>query len=320
MPNEIDPELRSFARLSKILIPPRLWALKAHHRLALKACGRPTPGLTYDQVQIPRSSAEGSIRTVIYKDEKVDTGTPLPVVLYLHGGGYAIGLPEQAGDNIKRWIEKRSAIYVVPQYRRSLQAPYPAAIDDCYDTLLWVRDNIDSLGGDIHNIGVMGHSAGGGLTAALTLRNRDRGDLKLAWQMPIYPMIDDRFETLSSQRPYLPIWNSRANKIGWNLYLKDLHDSGVDIPYDAAPARCQDYSGLPPTFTFVGDQDPFLDETIAYVDALRAVGIPVKFKVFKGGYHAYENFVPKARISRVTNSFLAEALTEAIDGRFESWG
>ncbi len=315
----IDPELRNFARMAKILTPPKLWALKIHHKLALKACGKPTDGLTYDQVHIPRSRVNGDIRTVIYRNESANSNTPLPVVLYLHGGGYAIGLPEQAGDNIKRWIDIRSAIYVVPQYRRSLEAPYPAAIDDCYDTMLWIRDNIENLGGDSNNVGVMGHSAGGGLTAALTLRNRDRGDMKIAWQMPIYPMIDDRFATPSSKRPHLPVWNSRANKIGWDLYLKDLHDQGAEIPYDAAPARCEDFSGLPPTFTFVGDQDPFLDETIIYVDALRAAGVATKFRVFQGGFHAYENFIPKAQISRDTHALVSEAIAEAIDGQFESW-
>lgn len=317
--NSIDPELRRFAKTSKVLIPPKLWALKLHHRLALKACGKPTAGLTYDQVHIPRSGGDGAIRTVIYRDESADSDKPLPVVLYLHGGGYAIGLPEQAGDNIKRWIETRSAIFVVPQYRRSLQAPYPAAIDDCYDTLVWIGDNIQALGGDIRNIGVMGHSAGGGLTAALTLRNRDRGDVALAWQMPIYPMIDDRFETPSSKRNHLPVWNARANKIGWDLYLKDLHARKAEIPYDAAPARCDDFSGLPPTFTFVGDQDPFLDETRLYVDKLRAAGVAVKFKVFAGGFHAYENLVPKARISRETHAYISKALAEAMDGLTEGW-
>ncbi len=319
MANLIDPDLRSFARTSKFLIPPKLWAFKIHHKLALKACGKPTDGLTFDQVHIDRSKGDGRVRAVVYKDDNADPDKPLPIVLYIHGGGYAIGLPEQAGDNIKSWIQTRPCIFVAPQYRRSLEAPYPAAIDDCYDTLLWVRDNAASLGGDPDNISVMGHSAGGGLTAALTLRNRDRGDVKLAFQMPIYPMIDDRMITASSQIPDLPVWNGRANRMGWDLYLKDHYARGADIPYDAAPARCEDFSGLPPTFSFVGDQDPFLDETKIYVDKLRAAGVPVKFKVFKGGYHGYENFVPKAQISRDTNAFVRESFAEAIDGNFEGW-
>jgi len=165
----------------------------------------------------------------------------------------------------------------------------------------------------------MGHSAGGGLTAALSLRNRDRSDSKLAWQMPLYPMIDDRLETPSSQLENLPVWNARINKIGWDLYLKDHHARSLDIPYDAAPSRCEDYSNLPPTFTFVGDQDPFLDETQNYVQALRAAGVPVKSRVFKGGFHGYENFAPRTKISRETNAYMQEALAEAIDGRFDSW-
>ena len=81
---------------------------------------------------------------------------------------------------------------VAPDYRKALDELYPAALNDCYDTLLWMRDNAESLNIRSEKFAVGGHSAGGGLTAAVTLKVFDTQDVKIAFQMPIYPMIDHR--------------------------------------------------------------------------------------------------------------------------------
>mgnify|MGYP000573631132 CR=1 FL=1 len=108
------------------------------------------------------------------------------------GGGYVHGVPEQFGAIIKDFIETEPCIIVAPDYRKAVESPYPAAFNDCYDTLLWMRDNAASIGGRTDGFIVSGHSAGGGLSAAVSLKATDTGDAKLAFQMPVYPMIDDR--------------------------------------------------------------------------------------------------------------------------------
>ena len=81
-------------------------------------------------------------------------------------------------------------------------------------------------------------------------------------------MIDDRQQTESSQFE-TPVWGKKANSIGWELYLRDLHEQNLEIPTYAAPARNTDYANFPPTFTYVGGIDPFRDETIEYVEGLK---------------------------------------------------
>lgn len=122
---------------------------------------------------------------------------------------------------------------------------------------------------------VAGHSAGGGLAAAVTLKATDTGDVKIAFQVPVYPMLDDRQNTESARDNNSAGWNSKSNSMGWTAYLRELVGGNIEIPVYAAPARATDYSRLPPTITFVGSLEPFRDETIRYVEHLEANGIPV---------------------------------------------
>lgn len=233
-------------------------------------------------------------------------------MLYLHGGGYALGCPEQAGVFFEQLIKKRSCIIVAPAYRNSIQKPYPAAFDDCYDTLLWINENPDALNGMKDKIIIAGRSAGGGLTAAVTLKVRDTQDVKIAFQMPIYPMIDDLQQNESSKF-ISPVWDAKTNALGWNLYLADLKNQNAQIPAYAAPSRNNDYSNFPPTITFVGDLEPFRDETIRYVEALRQFNIPVKFKLYPGCFHAFESVVPKCKISRDAINFTLDSYAQFYD-------
>ncbi len=241
---------------------------------------------------------------------------------HLHGGGYAMGVPETTVMPIRPFFKARRCIVVAPAYRRSMVEPYPAAIDDCYTAALWLRDNLEKLGASNKEMIVGGHSGGGGLTAALSLRARDRmaeDGLKIAFQMPIYPMIDDRMQTPSSIGNTAAFWNSRSNRLAWDLYLADLYKEGCAIPHDAAPSRATDYSGLPPTLTFVGGLEPFCDETLEYVRQLKAAGVPVKFAYYPGAFHGFESVAPNAAISRAADAFLREGFAEGIDGNFDSW-
>lgn len=272
--------------------------------------GKITKGLVNEKLSIPSRNNGPNIRLRVYRPE--NNSDKLPVMLYLHGGGYAIGNPEQSADILKSFISRRPCVIVAPGYRKSQTDPYPAAFHDCYDTLLWIKDHADTLHVDINNLIIAGHSAGGGLTAAVTLKARDTTDVSIAFQMPIYPMIDDRHKNESSQFES-PIWGKSSNRIGWDLYLKGLHDQSKSIPSYAAPARNKNYARFPPTFTFVGGIDPFRDETIEYVESLKQANIPVKFKLFEGCYHAFEFVTPKTQIAKDAMRFMYESYDEFYD-------
>jgi acetyl esterase/lipase len=163
---------------------------------------------------------------------------------------------------------------------------------------------------------VGGNSAGGGLAAAVTLAARDRGEVAVAFQIPLYPMLDDR-PTESSTDNDAPLWYSKINDASWRLYLSDCYGSDT-IPAYAVPARETHYAGLPPACSFVGGIEPFRDETAAYMDNLRNAGIPVHFKIFDGCFHAFDQMCPKTDIAKEAVTFLMESFDYAVRHYFRS--
>ena len=127
------------------------------------------------------------------------------------------------------------------------------------------------------------------MAAALSMLAHDRGDVNIAFQMPLYPMIDN-FDTPSSKDNHARIWNTRRNHQAWAAYLRKDRNREVS-PY-AAPARQKDYKGLPPAYTFVCTAEPFYDETLAYVAELKKAGIEAVCDVYEGMYHAFDMMEP----------------------------
>ena len=217
--------------------------------------------------------------------------TAAPGVLWIHGGGYLTGMKEMVFmSRAVDLVERFGAVVMCPDYRLSWQAPYPAALDDCCAALLWMRNHAAELGINPSQLMVGGESAGGGLCAALTLRVRDRGGVRIAYQMPLYPMIDN-LDTPSSQDNRNKVWNTRRNHAAWRLYLRGDAKSPDASPY-AAPARATDLANLPPTYTFVCTGEPFYAETLTYVERLRAAGVRAEVDVYDGLYHAFDMLEP----------------------------
>ena len=309
----IDPELRTAGAIFKVVFRPSEWFFRLAKNLTARASGSSVEGLDCSERHIPSLDPGVDVRIRVYrsktrKDERV------PGVVFLHGGGYAIGAPEQNGALYETLIGLRDCVVVAPDYRKSLDAPYPAAVHDSYATLLWLHQNAAELGVREDQLIVMGQSAGGGLTAAVTLMARDRGEVPVAFQLPLYPMIDDRNETESARDNDAPVWSEKHNRLAWRLYLGGL--SGDDVPTYAAPARETSYAGLPPTATFVGSLDPFRDETIQYVENLRAAGVDVEFRLYEGCYHGFDGIRADSKVGREANAFVHEQFCAAVDSRF----
>lgn len=212
-------------------------------------------------------------------------------VLWLHGGGYAVGMKEMVHMSRAVGLVKRFGVVVLaPGYRLSLQSPYPAAMDDCYAALLYLKEHAAALGVRSDQIMVGGESAGGGLCAAVCIRARDTGAVNVAFQMPLYPMLDDR-DTETSHDNHGRVWNTRRNHLAWRLYLRGT-DRAQLSPY-AAPARLTDFTGLPPAYSFVGDGEPFYAETVRYFDSLRAAGVPAELDIYHTNMHAFDMMRPR---------------------------
>ena len=221
---------------------------------------------------------------------------PLPCVYSIHGGGYVLGSYEMDDLRFDQWCPRLGIVGVSVEYRLAPETPYPGPLEDCYAGLSWVFGHAEQLGIDRSRIGIAGASAGGGLAAGLALLTRDRGQLELAFQMLIYPMIDDRRVTPSSSWE-VPIWSPANNEFGWRCYLGPLYGTDGIPPY-AAATRATDLTGLPPAFVCVGTMDGFCDEDIEYAQRLNHAGVPTELHVYAGAPHGFDGFAPMAPLAR----------------------
>ncbi len=219
----------------------------------------------------------------------------LPCVYFMHGGGYVFGTHVMDDLRFDRWCTQLNCVGVSVEYRLAPETPYPGPLEDSYAGLKWVYEHAAELGIDRARLGIGGASAGGGLAAGLALLARDRAEVPLAFQLLIYPMIDDR-RTNQSSTWEVPIWSPRSNADGWRAYLGPLF--GQEPPAYAAASRATDLSGLPPAYIMVGALDGFLDEDVEYAMRMTHASVPVELHVYPGGPHGFDGLLPGTQLAR----------------------
>lgn len=266
----------------------------------------PNPNVTSEDRMVPGPDGAPDIKVRIYRPTDA-TGT-LPGIYFIHGGGMILGDIDGEDAVATQICERVDAVVVSVEYRLAPEHPYPAPVEDCYAGLVWMARHAGELRFDPDRLAVYGGSAGGGLTIAISMLARDRGFPALRFQMPIYPMIDDRNETPSSYEiTDIGLWDRAGNIEAWKWYLGD----GKPDQY-AAPARSEDLTGLPPTFIDVGTVDLFRDEDITFAMRLMQAGVPTELHVNPGAYHAAEVFAPECELSGVIWARRIEALRRAL--------
>jgi acetyl esterase/lipase len=234
---------------------------------------------------------------------------PRPAMLWMHGGGYVMGTAAQDDALCRRFAQELGIIVAAVEYRLAPEQKFPVPLHDCYDALNWL---VHQPGVDSSRIAVGGASAGGGLAAALALLARQRGEVELAFQLLAYPMLDDRTAThLDLDERSFRLWNTTANRFGWQSYLgHPPGQTGVDVL--AAPARADDLARLPPAWIGVGTLDLFSQEDITYAGRLRAAGVPCALEVVNGAFHGFDLIRPKAGVSQAFHSAQVAALGAAL--------
>ncbi len=224
----------------------------------------------------------GKIKVYIMKSKK--SSDDEVGLLWLHGGGLAMKSPEDEFFLMEKFVLENNSVVISPEYTLSVEEIFPRAINDCYNTLVWMKDNAEYLGINDNQIFVGGGSAGGGLAASLALMARDKEEVNIAYLMALYPMINHY--NISDEDDSF-IWDKHKNKIAWELYLGSGYDPSKVSKYAAALVE-DDFSDLPPTYSFVGDQDPFYEDTLEYVNKLSRDGNLVNLDVYEGAYHAFD--------------------------------
>jgi acetyl esterase/lipase len=280
MPAEFHPELRRIARFAprQPVTPRTLPLIRALSRLQ----GLREP----DDVEVLTLASGVGVR--LYRP--ADTQGPGPALVWIHGGGYVIGRAVQDDALCRRFARVLGATVASVEYRLAPEYPYPTPVEDCYSALTWLA-GLPAV--DPKRVAIGGASAGGGLAAALAFVARDRGEVPVAAQLLVYPMLDDR----SADRTDVDdsghrLWSQGSNRFGWDAYLGDA-DRNV-----AVPARREDLRGLPPAWMGVGTLDLFHDEDLAYAERLKAAGVPCEVEVVPGAFHGFDAVAAKAEVSR----------------------
>lgn len=297
---DVDPEMVDDLRLLQEMVvsADNLTAFR-HRPVARRAHPVPPPPpvatVKLPVVMVPGLPGQPAVRTVQFDGAPGRKGRG--AVIWIHGGGYVAGAAGIPTD-LRLAAQRQGWLVVSVDYRLAPEATYAGSLADNYAALRWVHDNAATLGVDRSRIAVGGASAGGGHAAMLALAARDRGEVKLAYQVLIYPMLDDR---TGSSRPARPgtgryVWTADANRFGWSSLL-GVPAGGAQVPAGIVPGRRRDLAGLPPAFVGVGTLDLFLDEDLAYAGGLRAAGVPVDLIVVPAAFHAFDGAAPTARAS-----------------------
>jgi triacylglycerol lipase len=261
----------------------------------------------------PGLNGAPDVRVRLYKP--IGLRADAPVIYHIHGGGFLFGSAALGDPRNRQWAKAADAALVSIDYRLAPEHPYPAALDDCHAVLAWLHAEGPSLGLDPARIALRGESAGGSLAAALCLKMRDEAGPKIAFQLLIYPMLDDRTCVAAEPNPFAGqfVWDHESNAFGWSSWLGRSPGS-ADVPHLAAPARAKDLSGLPPTMIATAALDMFVDENLAYAGRLIRAGVPTELYVAPGAFHGFESMVPDAWVSRALTGRCLDALRRAFAG------
>ncbi|WP_242657060.1 alpha/beta hydrolase fold domain-containing protein [Mycobacterium talmoniae] len=266
-------------------------------------------GLARRDVTIRGYQGAELVASVVARTDKSGVG---PGIYHAHGGGMIVGNRMAGVGQIMPWIIEHDAVAVTVEYRIAPEFPDPYPVEDCYAGLLWTAEHAAELGIDLDRLIIAGTSAGGGLAAGNALMARDRKGPRLAGQVLMCPMLDDRDRTASSaQCDDKGIWIRSSNRTGWTALLGDRRGTD-DVSIYAAPARATDLSGLPPAFIDCGSAEVFRDEDVAYATRLWCAGVQAELHVWPGGFHGFDLIAPHTALAHAAaaarNAWVARLL------------
>jgi len=246
---------------------------------------QPVDKLPVDEEWITVPAPVGEVRVRIVKPR--GTTEMLPVVVYMHGGGWVLG---NAGthDRLVRELATGAQVAVAfVEYTPSPEARYPVAIEQGYATAQWIVREGASKGLDASRMSVAGESVGGNMTAALALMAKERGDVTFLQQSLYYPVTDAAMDTASYDQFADGWYLTRRNmEWFWDAYAPD-EAKRDEITASPNKASTKQLEGLPPALVFVDEADVLRDEGEAYAAKLRTAGVPVTTVRYDGTIHDF---------------------------------
>ncbi|WP_404436925.1 alpha/beta hydrolase [Microbacterium aerolatum] len=249
----------------------------------------PGPDVTVEEIVITSTVSIRLFRPAV-------TASPVPAMLWMHGGGHLFGTPEQDDRSNIAFVRELGIAVAAARYRLGSDAPAPASVEDCYAALQALATRGEEWGIDQARLAIGGASAGGGVAAGLAQYALDQGGVQPAFQLLVYPMLDDRTvlradAALKHHRG----WNAKNNRHGWTTYTGG-EPGRPGVSSYAAPARRDDLTGLPPAWIGVGSIDLFHDEDVEYARRLNEAGVPCELYVVPGATHGFDQMFRKTDV------------------------
>ncbi|MCV7363777.1 alpha/beta hydrolase [Mycolicibacterium neworleansense] len=263
-------------------------AAAAEVRSRLKASRRPAKPVAVGSVEdraVPGPAGDIPVR-IYHPLNPADAGTPLPVLVYFHGGGFVLCDLDSHDSCCRRLANGIGAMVVSVDYRLAPEHPYPAAVEDAWAATEWVAANAGELGGDPGRLAVVGDSAGGNLAAVVAMTARDRKGPPIAFQVLIYPVVDQRRKS-SLSSPHTRSGVLTAEHMQW-FTAQYLGDSGAQTEVSASPIL-GDMTGLPDAHVLTGALDPLCEEGEEYARMLAEGGAKVSVRRYERGFHGFFN-------------------------------
>jgi acetyl esterase len=305
-PVVLEPASQEFVDATSA--PPFIYELSpdAARKVLDDVQAKPIDKLPVDDRWITVPAEVGDVRVRIVRPP--DTEGTLPVILYMHGGGWVLGNAGTHDRLVRELAVGTGAAVVFVEYDRSPEAHYPVAIEQGYATAQWIIREGASNGLDPERMAVAGDSVGGGMTAALALMANDRGDVRFVQQSMYYPVADAAMNT-GSYDQFAEGYFLFAKGMAWfwDAYLPDVERRSE--PY-ASPLRATDeqLADLPPAFVIVDEADVLRDEGEAYAARLRGAGVAVTTVRYDGITHDFMMLNPLSN-THGTRAAVAQAIS-----------
>ena len=228
------------------------------------------PEVVDEWITVPAGVGDVRVRIV----RPIDAANVLPVVLYVHGGGWILGNAGTHDRLVRELAVGAQAAVAFVEYDRSPEARHPVAIEQAYAAAQWIMKEGSECGLDAERLAVAGDSVGGNMAAVLTILAKQRGDVRFVHQSLYYPVTDAGQDTASYKEfadgPFL---TAKAMAWFWDAYLPD-HNKHADVTVSPLRASLEQLSGLPPALVIVDENDVLRDEGEAYARRLLQAGVP----------------------------------------------
>ncbi|OMC33612.1 lipase [Mycolicibacterium fortuitum] len=263
-------------------------AAAAEVRARLKASRRPARPVQVGHVEnraIPGPAGDIPVR-IYHPLDSAEPGVGLPVLVYFHGGGFVLCDLDSHDSSCRRLANGIGAIVVSVDYRLAPEHPYPAAVEDAWAATEWAAAHASELSGDPSRLVVAGDSAGGNLAAVIAMTARDKGGPAIAFQLLIYPVVDQRRKS-SLSSPHTKSGVLTAEHMQW-FTAQYLGASGAQAEPSASPIL-GDMTGLPDAHVLTGALDPLCEEGEEYARLLAAGGAKVSVRRYERGFHGFFN-------------------------------